>query len=460
MSANFIPRQLPQLTDSAGVALPDVSASELGHLAGVTSAIQTQIDYAAPKFGGYSPAKLAEATIDPCCATGNWTLVSSPASRATLTADTTNYKCSDGTNFQSLKITFTGAADRAGIVKNLSPAVDFRGKHLGVDLYVPVGSGLSSYSYISSVRLFLSDASSNYRGYYLYYVETGSNEEIPGWHSAYCIPSSHDQASATPADLSAITQVELRVSLKYQDITYPLSVSFDRLFSVTPPSSGHVLMLHEAGYALARQIAAYMKSLGLRTNISVDPYRAAGLLGTPGTYLTFAEVYQLKRDGHFIYIYPGHGDYDGICDTGAWGSASDDDKLQSIKWCRQELKKYGLLDSLGECCFTIPGSGWNAYDESLVGTEMLYVPSNHGMQRTYNLRSQNATMGHVGFSIGSIKDSLTTLIANAATDKALLVLLDHCQDSTYVTAGKSAIDACIAAGLKFITIPDLLQGRL
>jgi hypothetical protein len=44
VSANFIPRQLPQLTDSANAPLPDVSAAEMGCLDGVTSAIQAQLD--------------------------------------------------------------------------------------------------------------------------------------------------------------------------------------------------------------------------------------------------------------------------------------------------------------------------------------------------------------------------------------------------------------------------------
>ncbi|MBN2579117.1 MAG: hypothetical protein JXB10_09010, partial [Pirellulales bacterium] len=44
MAAYFIPRQLQQLTDSAGKPLPDISTEEIGFLNGVTSPIQTQLN--------------------------------------------------------------------------------------------------------------------------------------------------------------------------------------------------------------------------------------------------------------------------------------------------------------------------------------------------------------------------------------------------------------------------------
>ena len=401
---------------------------------------------------GYNPTKLVETLIDPCCVPADWVLATSPAGRATLTADTTNYLCNDGTNFQSLKVTATGAMSWCTITRTLVAPMDISGKHIKMQFQIFPGTPgtASDYLHILNVTLHAVDVSGHTRRWYAIYNYTNSDENFPGRHTAYFTPSQPDYTHAD-FDPTQVAAFYMQIQPKDSVTAYSWQVNLNGLWLITPPATGHVLFLFEAAYQYVKRVCGYLQSLGLRGNIAVPVTD----IGTAG-FLTWDDLAALWTAGNFHYMYPNAG----AGSETSWALTLDADKLPKIHLARGTLRQYGVVDELGEMCMAVPSSGWNAYDETLLGKELAFVPSNIGPQGSYRNRSQACTYGHVGFSLADVSAVDAAGIAAAAADHSLMIRNWHCNTTANANLCIDEIDACIAAGLKIITIRDLLTGNL
>jgi hypothetical protein len=418
-------------------------------------------------FGGYSPKRLAKvlSTVstngginDAFTLTSNWT----DHDGVELTYDTTNWKANDGTNERSILVTPTGTGYKGfenAYVVDLTNGAGAVNKHIGVRFWLDA----ANVSHMDKAWLILyeiHDAVNEKRGYRIFTYE--ADEFAAGWNTAYIVPNNYDttfsmnSANAATLDLSLITNVGF-----YMHITagspYP-TLTLDEIFTVAAPTYGYFMVVCEGSFVLQKRLLEYMRSkYGGYGSFSCAPSR----LTTPGTdYLSWAQARALRDSGHFPYMYLSD---NGPSSSGHWGDATQAQKLQKILYTREQLRNGGLIDEMGGYVAGLAGHGWSSDDvTNFLGTELFYIPSNSPIGGFVNsIFSPDDVFGHTGFSGGGTGDAALT-----AAGKGLMIMPCHASALTggsngyYLDYCVSIIDGAATAGLKFITIRDLLTGNI
>lgn len=415
-----------------------------------------------PRFGGYNPKRFARTTLINFGNTADFTVDS-----ATITADTTNWLANDKTHFSGLIQGSTGST--YSIVKrHLAAPVDLSAKHVGVRFLVNPGTtgGVDDCENIDKIYMVLFDGAGH--GYsYMLWLNSGVHEHPANWQTAYVVPTDLINnglvgSTGTP-NMAAITDVWLvmRVPVSASRPT----VVWDQMWASAVPAQALAIFCFESGYGPAMKSLGYMSTLGLPGNLALEPNRVMQYLLSGHINLTQAKL--VRQAGHFIYMYPRDTQYfkDGDPGGGAdydhtWDQTTAPDKLRKLRFTRQALTELGLIDDAGGYVSALAGSSWLTADETaFLGTELLYVPSEGGIQGYGTLASPDKTYGMPG-GFATLYAADTTRIAAAAAGKALYMAMWHCADDASAALCCADIDACVSAGMKFITFRDLMTGNI
>lgn len=247
---------------------------------------------------------------------------------ATLSYDTDNYKCSS--SGRSIKLT----ADGTGTVPLFLwtvPSMDLTNAHCMMRIFIPEGSGSSSWDKITHVQVHIYDSSNNRRRYQIWSSENDAG--VRGWTELNWLEGEYyDQHVGF--DIADITKIViLFVTRVSTDIP---SIVFDQLEFYSPKNTkGFVMVRFDAQYELQKEALAYMlskqitgSSRRLRGNVCIAP----DYVGVPGR-LSLDELKEIRDAGHFVMLY-----------TNMWNTTPQSEKAAKLEAWQQWMIDNGFSE--------------------------------------------------------------------------------------------------------------------
>ena len=373
---------------------------------------------------------------------GHWT--SNSTGTPTVSSDTTNYQCTDGTTLAGTKIQTLASGTEAKAYKYFASPVDVNNCHLVFDFYLPTGSGGSLWSNITLICINLKDTSGAEVDY-----KIAVGGLAPGWLS-FSIPLKSGSGTLKLNLIQYIT-----VDIFKVEGTTPAITCGRMMFYSQPTTPGIVCFGFDGAYATQKRAAMYLNSKGMVGTF----YVTKSIIGGGGRMI-MDDLHQLKQAGHLIACYPY---VDGIY----WQNKTLQQKKDSLRIEGKWLADNGFGN--GAKIVSTPGSGGNQADDyALLMGSYLDVLTGYGSGR--GLPSTFNNLNSLPYTVGPDGTTHIAQLTATATDHGIVMFIFHAcdypnqmaDDVTYAYF-KSVVDAAkvlVDAGTLIARTPsDIIYGN-